>query len=75
MNDECGEVLERLQVFLDQECPDDMAAAVAEHLQDCPPCLERADFERELRRIVASKCRDQAPTGLVERIRARLDLA
>lgn len=75
MKDPCREVLSDLQRFLDQECPGDMEAVIARHLAACPPCLDRADFERELRAIVAAKCRDRAPVGLVQRITLRLDIA
>jgi anti-sigma factor (TIGR02949 family) len=65
---ECAEVLQDLYVFLDGECADDLEASVRHHLGDCPPCMDRADFERALRELIASKCRDAAPTGLVDRI-------
>jgi anti-sigma factor (TIGR02949 family) len=41
---------------------------VQAHLQLCPPCLDRADFERHLRALVASRCREKAPPGLLERV-------
>jgi anti-sigma factor (TIGR02949 family) len=75
MSDECDALLESLQTFLDGECPDDVEAEVAEHLSECPPCLDRADFERKVRAMVAERCRDTAPAGLMDAIRARLDLA
>lgn len=74
MGDQCNEVLERLQTYLDHECPDDVEAVVEAHLRLCPPCMDRADFERRIRAMVASRCRDAAPDGLVDAIKARLDL-
>ena len=68
MKDPCQDVLEDLERFLDRECPQDMEAVIAHHLAACPPCGDRAEFERQLRAIVASKCRDQAPAHLVQRI-------
>lgn len=64
----CDEVLEELDRFLDNECGEDLAASVRRHLGHCPPCMDRADFERALRDLIASKCRDAAPSGLVDRI-------
>lgn len=64
----CAEVLKELDVFLDGECADDLEASVRRHLGDCPPCMDRAGFERGLRDLIASKCRDAAPSGLVDRI-------
>ncbi len=74
MGDQCEAVLGRLEAYLDRECPGDLEAVIAEHLQECPPCLERADFEQRIRRLVASKCREAAPPGLVDRVRSRLQL-
>lgn len=68
LKDSCREVLEELDIFLDNECGEDLAASVRKHLGDCPPCMDRADFERALRELIASKCRDAAPSGLVDRI-------
>lgn len=65
---DCAEVLAELDVFLDGECAEDLESAVRRHLGDCPPCMDRADFERALRELIASKCRDAAPSGLVDRI-------
>ncbi len=69
---ECREVLTELATYLDGECPDDLSTRLARHLSACPPCLHRADFERALRALVAAKCTDRAPAGLLARIRARL---
>ncbi|MGI9018055.1 MAG: mycothiol system anti-sigma-R factor [Euzebya sp.] len=74
MSDQCDALLKRLETFLDGECPQDVEATLEQHLQDCPPCLDRADFERKVRELVASKCRDSAPVGLVDSIKARLQL-
>jgi anti-sigma factor (TIGR02949 family) len=75
MSDECDALLERLEIYLDGECPRDMESQIAAHLQECPPCLDRADFERKVRQLVASRCRDAAPSGLMDAIRARLELS
>ncbi|HUG84459.1 MAG TPA: mycothiol system anti-sigma-R factor [Euzebya sp.] len=74
MSEECDALLERMQTYLDGECPKDVEAAVAMHLESCPPCLDRADFEMKVRALIAAKCRDTPPAGLMESIRARLQL-
>ncbi|CAN5713438.1 hypothetical protein BH24ACT15_BH24ACT15_21720 [soil metagenome] len=74
MSDHCDALLERLETFLDGECPQDVHRVVEEHLRLCPPCLDRADFERKLRALVATRCRDAAPPGLVNTIMAQLQL-
>ncbi|HWB72569.1 MAG TPA: mycothiol system anti-sigma-R factor [Egibacteraceae bacterium] len=69
---DCRRVLDELQRYLDGECPETLERTVRAHLHDCPPCLDRAGFERSLRAIVARRCRDAAPAGMVERVIARL---
>lgn len=68
MDEPCREVLASLALFLDGECPERMERTIVAHLHDCPPCLGRADFERELRAIIATKCKDAAPSGLLDRV-------
>lgn len=68
MKEPCREVLAELDVFLDGECGESLEVAVRQHLGECSPCLERADFQRELRALIASKCKDAAPSGLLDRI-------
>jgi mycothiol system anti-sigma-R factor len=72
MDEDCAQVLERLEHYLDGECPKNVEHIVRTHLEDCSPCFDRADFQRELRRLIASKCREAAPPGLLDRILARL---
>ena len=69
---DCDEVLDRLQLFLDEECPSDVEDAVRAHIADCPPWFDRADFEVKLREIVAQRCKDAAPSGLLDRVVAQI---
>lgn len=70
---QCREALYELQVFLDGECGAVLEQAIAVHLRECRPCFARADFERELRAIIAASCRERAPEGLLDRVVLRLD--
>jgi anti-sigma factor (TIGR02949 family) len=72
MGEDCRDALHELGRYLDDECGADLEQTIRQHLGDCPPCLDRADFERELRAIVASRCKDAAPSGLLDRIIADL---
>jgi mycothiol system anti-sigma-R factor len=65
---DCGETLHRLYHYLDGELTDDRREAIAEHLDECEPCLEAFGFEAELRRVIADRCRDEVPPHLLERI-------
>ncbi len=72
MADECREILRDLAQYLDGECTVEAEHLVTRHLIDCPPCMDRADFERQLRSLLARSCRVHAPEDVLARVRARL---
>ena len=72
-SDECREALKRLGAFLDGELGEVTQSKLREHLSDCAPCTQRADFEEQLRELVRRGCTDQAPAGLKARIALQLD--
>ena len=72
MDDECRQVLRELQLYLDGECATDLEQIMAAHLEHCPPCFDRVEFQREVRMLIASKCTDCAPPGLMERVSQQL---
>ncbi len=73
MSGDCDEIVHELQIYLDGETDEEFADRVARHLDRCAPCLDRAEFERRLRAIVAAKCGTEcAPAELRERIIVRL---
>ena len=65
---ECDEALAQLYSYLDGELDSAVLANVEVHLQRCSPCLEAFDFEMQLRKVVASKCRDQMPADVKAKI-------
>ena len=65
----CEEVLSDIEHYLHGELDPDRSVHLAEHLADCPPCFERAEFRRRLKEIVRAKCRSDAPDRLVWRVR------
>lgn len=69
----CDEVIAELERFIDGECSEDLETSIRRHLADCEHCLDRADFERHIRELIASRCREQAPPGLIEKVLGRLD--
>lgn len=70
---DCQEALKELQLFLDGELPETSVSEISQHLADCYPCADRADFESQLRAIVRRDCVEEAPPSLISRIRERLD--
>src|SRR5829696_2149737 len=49
---DCGDLDERLALFVDGEDAPDARAITAAHLTACPPCRKHADDEREARDVV-----------------------
>ncbi len=38
------------------------------HLDECAPCLGAFDFEADLRRVIANRCKDHVPDSLRQRV-------
>lgn len=70
---DCNEAATQLYSFLDGHLTDDLRVRIQRHLDDCSPCLEAFDFEAELRQVIAQRCRDTVPQGLLDRIASALD--
>ena len=73
MSHDCDDALAELYLYLDGELDDGTRVRIEAHLRQCSPCLEAFDFEAELRRIVADRCRDRVPEELRARVQALLD--
>lgn len=65
---DCNNILRELYQYLDGELTDADRASIQHHLDDCSPCLEAFDFEAELRLVVRSRCMEQVPEALRQRI-------
>ncbi len=65
---ECQEAIHTLYHFLDGELTPERRAAITIHLEECGPCLDAFDFEADLKRVIARKCRDQVPEALRMRV-------
>jgi mycothiol system anti-sigma-R factor len=70
---DCMETVHRLYHYLDGELTDERRMQITRHLDDCSPCLHAFDFEADLRRLIASRCKDHVPQYLRERIAAAID--
>ncbi|MHB8262994.1 MAG: mycothiol system anti-sigma-R factor [Acidimicrobiales bacterium] len=64
----CREALAKLYGFLDGDMTDQRRAAVKRHLDGCSPCVRAYGFEAELKKMLASKCKDRVPGPLADRI-------
>ena len=67
---ECTETLLEVEAYLDGEVDPSLAERISTHLTDCSPCMDRAEFRKHLKELVASKCTERdVPDALRERIR------
>jgi mycothiol system anti-sigma-R factor len=65
---DCEKAIYRVYHYLDGELTVWRRWSVKRHLHKCPPCAMGYDFEVELRQVVSSKCREEAPDELRRRI-------
>jgi mycothiol system anti-sigma-R factor len=69
----CDDVLSHVFEFLDHETGDERRALIAEHLEDCSPCLREFGIEQEFKALVRRRCGgDAPPPGLKDRIKLQL---
>jgi mycothiol system anti-sigma-R factor len=71
---DCDQAIIEIYDYLDGELTVWKRSAIAKHLDDCPPCAQGFTFEIELRQVIATKCRDQVPPELKQRIAEVLGL-
>ncbi|MBI3393649.1 MAG: zf-HC2 domain-containing protein [Nitrospirae bacterium] len=70
---DCREIQEQITAFVDRELPPEESARLSEHLHACSSCRAAEERERDVKRLVRSRCADLTlPHGFAERIRASL---
>lgn len=71
--DSCDDVLSHVFEFLDHETEPARREVIAEHLEDCSPCLRQFGIEQEFKALVRRRCGgDVPPPGLRDRIKVQL---
>ena len=70
---DCNRVILALYEFLDDELTSEGRRHVESHLHGCPHCYSAFDFEAELRLVVRTRLRVDAPETLRVRIVAALE--
>ena len=71
---DCEHAHLRVYEYLDGELTVWKRRAITRHLDDCPPCAQGFTFEIDLRRVVVSKCAEDVPAELKNRIALALGL-
>lgn len=71
--DDCGpdclETLREVERFLDGELDATVYVRIEEHLNACSPCMQRAEFRRNLKILVSRSCSEsEVPAGVEGRI-------
>jgi mycothiol system anti-sigma-R factor len=69
----CEEAVHELYHYLDGELTEQRRVEISVHLDACGPCGGAAEFEAELRRVIANHCKDRVPQSLIERVAAAID--
>ncbi len=70
---DCDEAVHQLYHYLDGELTEERRVEIRVHLDFCGPCSGAAEFEAELRRVIASRCRDRVPESLIRRVADAID--
>jgi mycothiol system anti-sigma-R factor len=65
---DCNETIERLYHYLDGELTDERRTEIRLHLDECAPCVGAFDFESDLRKLIANRCKDHVPESLRQRV-------
>jgi anti-sigma factor (TIGR02949 family) len=73
MGEDCDALLQNIADYLHGELEPREAEHLRQHLEGCPPCFESADFQAQLRQIVAKRCFEQVPDDFKVRLVARLE--
>ena len=68
----CDDLLHAVADFLHGELDAGRTAELRAHLEDCPPCFETADFQAQLRQLLAARCREEVPADFQARVVAML---
>ena len=69
----CSDVLDLVYEFLDGEVDDEMRGRIAQHLDECGPCLQQYGLEQAVKALVHRSCGcDVAPERLRVQIVARI---
>ena len=68
----CEEAIHRLYAYMDGELTEQRRLEIVRHLDLCGPCVGAYGFEAELRRVIASRCKERVPDTLVDRVASAL---
>lgn len=65
---DCDDLVDVLYEYVDGGCDESLRERLAEHVADCPSCIEQLGIEQQVRELLRARCCDSAPTDLRGRI-------
>ena len=72
---DCSDALDHLYEYLDQQMPEADRDKLAEHLDECSPCLENYGLEQAVKKLVKRCCgHDDVPSDLRSKVMGRIEL-
>lgn len=71
---DCEQTIRQVYPYLDGELTTLRRWQITRHLNRCPPCQHGFEFEVELRQVIASRCHDEVPYELKQRIAEAIGL-
>lgn len=69
---DCTEAVRQLFVYLDGELTEERRKSIKAHLDECVHCEDSAQFEAELRSIIATRSQERVPAELLARIQSAI---
>jgi len=70
----CTEVLDRMYSYLDRELAEGDCAKIAQHLDECGPCLREYGLDEMVKQLVHKCCgNDAAPGELRAKVMVRIE--
>jgi mycothiol system anti-sigma-R factor len=70
---DCVEAVHELYSYLDGELTEVRREEIRVHLDWCGPCGGAAQFEEDLRQVIANRCKDRVPQSLIDRVAATIE--
>lgn len=72
---DCRDTIRELYAYLDDVLDDGLRARISSHLDDCPDCQERVEFEHTLKARIRVRAADEPlPDSLRQRLLDCFDL-
>ncbi|MER3395640.1 MAG: hypothetical protein C4319_02490 [Acidimicrobiia bacterium] len=70
VNEECRRTTKAIYLVIDGEASKVVSWRVTKHIEACPDCLRRYEFERKLKQLIERACQCVGcPDGFEERLR------